>query len=113
MKIAIFNIYNDGSSEEMINTWKRLLEMQQRKDKRVRTTRLQLWAGDFNHHHPMWDKPRNIHLFTQKNLDKAQELITILAEHKVPIQILPQNYRITPKEARKCIFPTVYATCPP
>lgn len=34
-----------------------------------------IWLGDFNRHHPQWDKLRNAHLFTQENLDKAQTLI--------------------------------------
>jgi len=26
------------------------------------------WFGDFNHHHPLWDEPRNAHLFNSCNL---------------------------------------------
>lgn len=37
-----------------------------------------VWLGDFNRHHPMWDKERNAHLFTRENLDRAQKLLDLL-----------------------------------
>src|SRR5882724_9700853 len=39
-----------------------------------------IWLGDFNLHHPMWDKGRNRHLFTRENLDRSQPLIDTIAE---------------------------------
>ncbi|KAJ7347815.1 hypothetical protein DFH08DRAFT_936603 [Mycena albidolilacea] len=40
-----------------------------------------IWAGDFNRHHPLWDKLCNQHLFTSKNLDLAQPLLDLLARY--------------------------------
>ena len=38
-----------------------------------------IWLGDFNRHHPLWDDERNTHLFTEKALDQAEELINLLS----------------------------------
>ena len=38
--------------------------------------------GDFNCHHPIWDKAQNVHLFTQEKLDRAQPLLNMLGQHK-------------------------------
>jgi len=37
-----------------------------------------IWIGDFNLHHPLWDKEHNSHLFTRGNLEKSQVLIAEL-----------------------------------
>src|SRR5882724_6159081 len=49
-----------------------------------------IWMGDFNRHHPMWDKSRNAHLFTQANLDKARIIIDVMANYDLQM-ILPKN----------------------
>ena len=49
-------------------------------------------AGDFNRHHPMWDKSHNVHLFMWANLDKAQLLIDAITElglHMILLKDLP------------------------
>lgn len=40
-----------------------------------------LWAGDFNRHHPLWDRDQDIHLFTQQANRNAQNLIGLLATY--------------------------------
>jgi len=40
-----------------------------------------IWLGDFNRHHPMWDDDRNVGLFTRANLDAAEGLIELVANH--------------------------------
>src|SRR6267154_1178721 len=49
-----------------------------------------IWLGDFNHHHPMWEPPNNMHLFTAANLDTAGVLINLLALYNLT-QILPPS----------------------
>ena len=39
-----------------------------------------IWLGDFNLHHPLWDKDQNVHLFTWTNLDKVQFLLNAIAD---------------------------------
>jgi len=34
-----------------------------------------VWLGDFNAHHPLWDKDWNSHLFTQVNLSTIKEVM--------------------------------------
>jgi hypothetical protein len=46
--------------------------------------------GDFNRHHPLWDKERNRHLFTPGNLDLAQPLIDLTAEYNLSM-VLPKD----------------------
>ena len=39
-----------------------------------------IWLGDFNRHSPVWDEPRNHHLFTAAALDRSQRLLRKLAD---------------------------------
>jgi hypothetical protein len=39
-----------------------------------------VWAGDFNRHHPLWDRDEDTHLFTRTATRQADDLITLLAE---------------------------------
>src|SRR5882672_6808143 len=47
-----------------------------------------LWLGDFNSHHLLWDKPRNSHLFTRASLERAQEIIEVIASYDLQM-VLP------------------------
>lgn len=42
-----------------------------------------LWGGDFNWHHPMWDKDEDMDLFTAKALKDAGELINLVADQQM------------------------------
>jgi len=44
--------------------------------------------GDFNQHHLLWDKPRNMHLFTWENLDLMQPLLNLLRQHNMKMVLL-------------------------
>ena len=50
-----------------------------------------LWMGNFNWHHPLWDKERNSHLFTRANMERAQLLLNMLGCYEMkmvlPLQI--------------------------
>ena len=41
------------------------------------------WLGDFNRHHPMWDKEQNSHLFTTATLDSVQKLLDLLSDFRM------------------------------
>ncbi|KAF8237143.1 hypothetical protein L208DRAFT_1518974 [Tricholoma matsutake] len=45
--------------------------------------------GDFNQHHPLWDKARNTHLFTRENLDLTQPLLNMLGRHNMKMVLPP------------------------
>jgi len=46
-----------------------------------------IWLGDFNRHHPMWDSAKNSRLFTRAALTEAQELISILADYDMTMAL--------------------------
>jgi endonuclease/exonuclease/phosphatase family metal-dependent hydrolase len=78
-KIRIFNVYNDCMHSESIDAVKqyfRTREARELEEKGVED----VWVGDFNRHHPMWDEAHNSHLFTAANLDTAEELLEVVAE---------------------------------
>jgi hypothetical protein len=75
--LQIINVYNDGDNNDTlkhISTYMRDRDRQRHIANPLHT----LWMGDFNRHHPLWDKPRNAHLFTQGNLDLMQPLLNLL-----------------------------------
>ena len=49
-----------------------------------------LWGGDFNHHHPMWDKERNCHLFTAAALREADKLLALVMDYGMEM-LLPKD----------------------
>jgi Endonuclease-reverse transcriptase len=49
-----------------------------------------LGGGDFNQHHPTWDKDEDMHLFTAKALKDAEELIDLVADQEM-CMILPKG----------------------
>ena len=48
-----------------------------------------VWLGDFNCHHPLWDKPQNAHLFTKHNLDLTQPLLNLLSRYNMKMALPP------------------------
>ena len=78
-KITIFNIYNDcNHSENEIKLRNFIRENVH--DICQNDNDHMIWAGDFNHHHPLWDRNEDTHLFTRKATDAANDLIDILGE---------------------------------
>lgn len=83
--VVIFNIYNDGQHSNTLT----LLEQEFQKlarEKHEHPT-FAVVLGDFNRHHPMWDEPRNHHLFTKNNLDEAQTLIDMIADYDLQMTL--------------------------
>ncbi|KIJ53093.1 hypothetical protein M422DRAFT_95009, partial [Sphaerobolus stellatus SS14] len=89
--LEIFNIYLDGEHSGTLAHVEKGMRNGDREDGvagaeegtrgrgRGDVTTHRVCLGDFNRHHPMWDEPRNAHLFTKQNLDKAQLLLDFLA----------------------------------
>jgi len=80
-KITIFNIYNDGESEETLKMLteyhcrnKGTLEQAQQGAAHI------MWLGDFNRHHPCWDNPEDTRLFTNEATEAAERLIEAVAD---------------------------------
>ena len=46
-----------------------------------------IWAGNFNRHHPLWDKDEDTHLFTQQNNRFAEGLIGLIANYNLAMPL--------------------------
>jgi Endonuclease-reverse transcriptase len=46
-----------------------------------------VWAGDFNRHHPLWDRDEDIHLFTRQVTRDAEGLISLLADFEMEMTL--------------------------
>jgi len=49
-----------------------------------------IWAGDFNRHHPLWDRDEDVHLFTRQAQRASERLIDLIAEHEM-VMPLPKD----------------------
>ena len=81
--VTIFNIYNDCKHNETLDA----LTAYHRKHKRsilgTETTQQEhhlIWLGDFNRHHPYWDRPEDNRLFTKDAHDAAELLLRAVAD---------------------------------
>lgn len=77
--IWIFNIYNNCINDEAVDTTQHWMHSTAARNI-PKAPLHNIWLGDFNRCHPMWDEPQNHHLFTSHNLNTAEHLITKLAE---------------------------------
>jgi hypothetical protein len=81
INISIFNIYNDCKHNNSLKVVKKHMREQARTLQNPTAPQHFVWLGDFNRHSPLWDEPRNEHLFTAANLDAAQELLDMAAQY--------------------------------
>jgi Endonuclease-reverse transcriptase len=101
-KLNIFNIYNEGKSNATISLLTKF-----HKDNQAALTGMSadithtLWLGDFNRHHPYWDNPRDIRLFTDDAIKEAETLIEALAEVGLEMALpgeIPTHYHNVTKQ---------------
>ena len=64
-----------------------------------------IWVGNFNRHHPMWDHPRNTHLFTRANLNAAEELIAMTTQHGMTMALRPHIATLCAKNTKNLTRP--------
>ena len=80
-KLMIFNIYNEGECNNTINL---LTKYQKDNHQSLKSSHVgaahQIWLGDFNRHHPYWDDPRDLRLFTDATMGAAKSLIEVVAD---------------------------------
>ena len=62
--IRLLNIYNDCKNNDTLNHVSDYINANPA-PRSIITPTLYIWLGDFNRHHPLWDEPRNLHLFTK------------------------------------------------
>ena len=81
--LTIFNIYNDCKHD---NTLELLTEYHRQHTRDILGTESThqdhhlLWLGDFNRHHPYWDRPEDNRLFKKEARDSAEILLKIIAD---------------------------------
>lgn len=46
-----------------------------------------VWAGDFNRHHPMWDRNEDVHLFIGLAQQAAEKLVNMLVEYNMEMAL--------------------------
>ena len=46
-----------------------------------------IWVGDFNRHHPLWDKDKDTHLITQQANRFAEGLIELIANYNLAMSL--------------------------
>jgi len=80
-KLTIVNVYNDCNND---TTMWLLMEFHRKNHSELmestNETAHVLWVGDFNRHHPYWDDPSDIRLFTKDVLEAAEKLIEVVAD---------------------------------
>jgi ribonuclease HI/endonuclease/exonuclease/phosphatase family metal-dependent hydrolase len=87
-KLRLFNIYNDCNNNDAIKHVATFMRANPPPHSLITPTH-HIWLGDFNRHHPLWDEPRNEHLFTRRNLDLAQPLIDMIGSFNMKMALPP------------------------
>jgi hypothetical protein len=87
--IEILNIYNDGNNNETVTKLtKHHSNTNKEPNQQMNGSKHTLWLGDFNRHHPCWDNPGDIRLFTREAIKEAETLIEAVAEAGL-VMLLP------------------------
>jgi len=78
--LSIFNIYNSCTHSQTEVTFRNFLH-ENADSISWGNNRHMMWCGDFNRHHPLWDREEDVHLFTSDALRKVGPLIELLANY--------------------------------
>jgi len=90
-KLTIFNIYNEGANNSTINLLMKYQRDNHQKLEHCQTGNArQIWLGDFNRHHPYWDDPNDLRLFTDVAITAAESLIEAVANAGLDL-VLPRG----------------------
>ena len=88
-KLTIFNVYNDCTHSENETILGRYIQHQANNIVRSENHHM-VWAGDFNCHHPLWDRDEDVHLFTRQATRAVEGLIGLLADYEMQM-VLPKG----------------------
>jgi len=89
-EISIYNLYNDCTHSDTLSKLQEHLDAREQAhpdpapDDRITGD---IWLGNFNRHHPMWETEENDRLFTHQNLNEANTLIDLLADHDMQMAL--------------------------
>jgi len=104
-KLTIVNVYNDGGNDDTVCL---LSEFHHRNRAKIEQSgngvAHTLWLGDFNRHHPYWDDPNDVRLFTSEATRVAEKLIEAVTdaglELALPSGTLTHRHNVTKKWSR-------------
>jgi endonuclease/exonuclease/phosphatase family metal-dependent hydrolase len=85
-EISIFNIYNDCTHDRNESFLRNYLQ-EHANELLATVNHHMIWAGDFNRHHPLWDRDEDTHLFTQQANEFAQGLIGLVATYDLAMAL--------------------------
>ncbi|KAF5331424.1 hypothetical protein D9611_011885 [Ephemerocybe angulata] len=77
-KLTIFSVYYDCTHNRTGEALRKYIE--ENEEEIYGDGGHVMWAGDFNRHHPMWDRDEDTRLFTRSALDEATTLIEFAEE---------------------------------
>ena len=88
--LTLFNIYNDCEHDDTLEALTSYHRQHLHDILGSETTHQDhhlLWLGDFNRHHPYWDRPEDNRLFTKKAQDAAEVLLKTVADLEMDIAL--------------------------
>ena len=88
--LTIFNIYNDCRHNETLELLTGYHRQHTRDILGTESTHQDhhlLWLGDFNRHHPYWDRPEDNRLFTKDAWEAAEVLLRTIADLRMDIAL--------------------------
>jgi len=92
--ISIYNIYNDCTNDESTGAMAKHLETRERNEETNPVSEelrhMDVWLGDFNRHHALWESEDNHRLCTRQNAEAAEPLLQLIAEYGME-QALPKG----------------------
>ena len=106
-QITLFNIYSDCAHNRTIHElmmFCRANHVAPAGSQERESTRHTIWVGDFNRHHPAWDKLEDTWLFTKEALEAAELLIKVTADLRLdtalPARVPMHVHNITKRWTR-------------
>jgi hypothetical protein len=85
-KLTIFNIYNDCNHFNTLECLQNFLQASRGAAVGSNIGHM-IWRGDFNCHHPLWDRDEDEHLFTAQAMRDANILIKMVANKGMEIAL--------------------------
>ena len=89
--LLLLNIYNDCEHDltiEQVKQFQRCIDDDQQV--RYNDEAHTIWLGDFNRHHPYWDNTSDTRLFTKGAINKAEKLISAVADAGLELALPPK-----------------------
>jgi len=84
--LTIFNLYVDCENLKTITTLRELYATRRREIYPTANAQV-IWCGDFNMHHPLWDRDEDHRLFTQAADRRARKLISLVADENMKMTL--------------------------